>query len=185
MNEGPVSTGELRIIHRSKLIERLVGSGRHVRRGDVRPGASHDVHVIARSDLLSTCEKCLSEPQRQGLTFLAEFSGAEVEQSAPVSMRPGSTEGRAVQGRFVVGITGLHWGCRDHFYPGSGDNGMRGCRAKIGHGPDFGRNPCTVALPGREISTEEQVEVDEGSRRGVCIMGIEGLSGTAGSSTQF
>lgn len=75
MNEGPVSTGELRMIHRGKLIERLVGSGRHVRRGDVRPGASHDVLVIARSDLLSTCEKFLSEPQRQGLTFLAEFSG--------------------------------------------------------------------------------------------------------------
>lgn len=75
MNEGPVSTGELRITHRGKLIERLVGSGHQVQRGHVRPCASHDVLVIARSDLLSTCEKCLSEPRRQGLTFLAEFSG--------------------------------------------------------------------------------------------------------------
>ncbi|EQM33699.1 hypothetical protein N601_10340 [Rhodococcus erythropolis DN1] len=38
-------------------------------------GLATTFSVIARSDLLSTCEKCLSEPQRQGLSFLAEFSG--------------------------------------------------------------------------------------------------------------
>jgi len=38
-------------------------------------GLATTFSVIARSDLLSTCEKRLSEPQRQGLTFLAEFSG--------------------------------------------------------------------------------------------------------------